>query len=164
MSHSPGSEINYCMRCGTRLVSQHHFGRVRPACPACGWIHFEDPKVAVGVLIERGDEVLLVRRINEPQQGSWSLPAGFLDAGELPEEAAARECLEETGLVVRITGLHTLIGGREHPKGADIVIVYRAEIVSGELTPGDDADMAAFFPRTALPSLAFAATRRALEE
>jgi ADP-ribose pyrophosphatase YjhB (NUDIX family) len=156
------TETNFCMRCGTRLEPQPLFGRIRPACPSCGWIYFADPKVAVGVLVEREGEVLLVRRTNEPQQGRWSLPAGFLDAGELPEDAAIRECLEETGLQVRITGLHGISGGREHPKGADIVIVYLAEIVSGVLTPGDDADMAAFFPRTSLPELAFEATRRAL--
>lgn len=158
------TEINYCIRCGTAVVYHDLFGRIRPECPACGWIYFSDPKVAVGVLVQRDQEVLLVRRINEPQQGRWSLPAGFLDAGELPEEAAIRECLEETSLTVRLDGLLTVVGGREHPKGADLVIVYKADVISGSLVPGDDADQAAFFSLDNLPPLAFEATRRVLAD
>lgn len=71
--------------------------------------------MAVGVLIEQEDQVLLVRRINEPQRGLWSFPAGFVDAHEDPEQAAARECLEETGLEINHLHLLRVIGGREHP-------------------------------------------------
>jgi len=155
--------VRYCIRCGSGVEYQDRYGRLRPVCPQCGWIYFEDPKVAAAVLIEQDGKVLLVRRGVDPERGSWSLPAGFVDAREDPVEAAVRECLEETGLQVRITGLVELISGREHAKGADILILYRGEIVSGELTPGDDADLAQFFPRDQLPNLAFAATRKALQ-
>ena len=57
------------------------FGRERPVCPQCGWIHFADPKVAAAVLIEKDGRVLLVRRTNEPFRGLWTLPAGFINAG-----------------------------------------------------------------------------------
>ena len=56
------------------------------------------PKVAAGVVLIDADRVLLVRRVNEPYRGRWTLPAGFVDAGEDPRRAAERECLEETGL------------------------------------------------------------------
>jgi len=135
------------------------FGKPHPICPACGWIHFEDPKVAAAVLVERGEEVLLVQRVNEPGAGLWSVPAGFVDAREDPARAAERECLEETGLVVRVTRLLGVVAGREHPAGADMVLAYRARILEGELHAGDDAAAAAFFPRNALPPLAFRATR-----
>lgn len=135
------------------------FGKERPYCPECGWTYFSDPKVAAGVLVERGDEVLLVRRVNDPGSGLWSIPAGFMDAYEDPARAAERECLEETGLEVRVTALANVIGGREHARGADLVIAYHAEVVGGSLQPGDDASEAAFFPRSALPPLAFRATR-----
>ncbi len=138
------------------------FGKTRGVCPACGFIHFHDPKVAAGVLVEQNDEVLLVRRVNEPQQGLWSIPAGFIDAHEDPRAAAQRECLEETGLEVKITGLLNVVGGREHERGADLVIVYSAVVTGGSLQPGDDADQAAFFPRDHLPPLAFRATRLVL--
>jgi 8-oxo-dGTP diphosphatase len=157
----PG-EINFCLRCGCRLVEAERFGRARPICPECGWIYFADPKVAAAVLVEQEGEVLLVRRIYEPERGRWSLPAGFIDAGEDPRRAAERECLEETGLVVQVTALLDVLYGQDHPRGAHIVFIYKADVLSGVLQPGDDADGAAFFSRRNLPPLAFSATRRVL--
>ncbi|HRJ75091.1 MAG TPA: NUDIX domain-containing protein, partial [Anaerolineales bacterium] len=95
------------------------FGKIRPVCPQCGFIYFQDPKVAAAVLIEKDSRVLLVRRVNEPFRGLWTLPAGFINADEDPAEAAARECLEETGLVVKIKNVLDVIAGREHERGAD---------------------------------------------
>jgi ADP-ribose pyrophosphatase YjhB (NUDIX family) len=155
-------QARYCLQCGAALELRELFGKPRPACPACGWVYFADPKVAAGVLVEDARGVLLVRRVNEPGRGLWSFPAGFVDAREDPALAAARECLEETGLQVRVTGLARVVTGREHERGADIVLVYAAQITGGALHPGDDADQADFFPRHALPRLAFRATREAL--
>jgi ADP-ribose pyrophosphatase YjhB (NUDIX family) len=138
------------------------FGRQRAVCPQCGWIHFADPKVAAAILIEEGGRVLLVRRVNEPFRGKWTLPAGFVDANEDPKRAAERECLEETGLTVRATGVLDIIAGKEHPRGADFVIVYRGKVVSGDLKAADDADEAGWFARSELPALAFRATQEVL--
>jgi ADP-ribose pyrophosphatase YjhB (NUDIX family) len=134
------------------------FGRQRPVCPQCGWIYFSDPKVAAAILLEQDGRVLLVRRVNEPYRGLWTLPAGFVDADEDPRQAAERECLEETGLTVRAGAVLDVIAGREHPRGADFVIVYRGEVLAGELQAADDADEAAWFRRDDLPQLAFRAT------
>lgn len=154
--------FQFCPYCATPLRMAFLFGAERPECPACGWIYFEDPKVAAAVLVEQAGRVLLTRRVNEPHRGEWSLPAGFINAHEDPERAAERECLEETGLLVRVTELLQLIPGQEHERGADILILYRAEILGGELLAGDDADEVGFFSREALPPLAFRATRIAL--
>ncbi|MEI8132010.1 MAG: NUDIX domain-containing protein [Leptolinea sp.] len=146
------------------MIQTEKFGCIRPVCPACGWIYFTDPKVAAAVVIVQDGRVLLTRRINEPFQGYWTLPAGFMDAGENPEETARRECLEETGLHVKITTLIDLISGREHDHGADLVIVYNAEIIGGAMQAGDDADQVEFFPLSNLPALAFAATQKTLQK
>jgi ADP-ribose pyrophosphatase YjhB (NUDIX family) len=138
------------------------FGMVRPVCPKCGWIYFQDPKVAAAVLVEEGGRVLLVRRANEPFRGLWTLPAGFVNGGEDPAEASARECLEETGLSVRVMRVLDVIAGREHERGADFIIVYHAEVLGGELMPADDADAVEWFSRDALPPLAFRATQKIL--
>ena len=140
------------------------FGRDRPVCPSCHWIHFADPKVAAAVLVQSDGRVLLVRRVNQPFRGLWTLPAGFVDAGEDPAEAARRECLEETGLTVRVTHVVDVVAGREHPRGADFIIVYAAEVLSGELAAADDADLAEWFPLGDLPPLAFRATQWILQE
>ena len=119
--------------------------------------------MAAGVLVIQGGKVLLVRRALEPMQGRWSLPAGFVDAEEDPRLAAVRECREETGLEVETTGVLDVFSGREHPAGADIVLVFTAESLGGELRPGDDAEAAAFFGPDEIPPLAFQATRRSIE-
>jgi ADP-ribose pyrophosphatase YjhB (NUDIX family) len=158
------SEIKFCPRCGNAIKLQERFGKIHPVCPRCEWIHFEDPKVAAAVLVEQDGRVLLVRRNNEPFRGLWTLPAGFVDAGEDPARAAERECLEETGLSVRVKRVLDIIAGQEHERGADFVIVYEAEILGGVLSPNDDADAADWFESKTLPTLAFSATRIALNK
>jgi 8-oxo-dGTP diphosphatase len=155
--------VKFCPRCGEKLIHATHFGKVRPVCPQCGWIYFADPKVAAAVLIEQDGRVLLVRRVNEPYRGLWTLPAGFVDAGEDPAMAAARECVEETGLTIQVGRVLDVVAGREHERGADFIIVYHAEVLSGEIMPGDDADAVQWFYRSDLPPLAFRATKIVLQ-
>ena len=157
------SEIKYCPRCGTAVALQERFGKTRPVCPQCEWIHFDDPKVAAAVLVEQDGRVLLIRRNNDPFRGFWTLPAGFVDAGEDPARAAERECLEETGLSVRVKRVLDVIAGREHERGADFVILYQADVMGGTLIPNDDADAVEWFEPGNLPPLAFSATRKALD-
>jgi ADP-ribose pyrophosphatase YjhB (NUDIX family) len=155
--------VRFCTACAHPVEERLAHGRLRPVCPNCGWIYFEDPKVAAAVLVAQDGKVLLVRRSIEPQQGRWSLPAGFVDAGEDPRLAAQREALEETGLQVEATDLLDVFSGREHSAGADIVLVFLATSRGGEPRPGDDAAEVAFFAPGELPELAFEATRRSLE-
>ena len=157
------SQIKFCPRCGTAVTREERFGKIHPVCPGCDWIHFDDPKVAAAVLIEQDGRVLLVRRVNEPHRGMWTLPAGFVDAGEDPARAAERECLEETGLSVRVTRVLDVIAGQEHERGADFVIAYQGEFLAGVATPGDDADAVDWFTREDLPPIAFTATQKILD-
>lgn len=159
MAHT---DFKFCPRCAAPLSYEEKFGTVRPVCPQCGWIHFIDPKVAAAVLLEHEGTVLLVRRVNEPFRGLWTLPAGFVNGGEDPAEAAVRECLEETGLSVRVRRVFDIVAGKEHPRGADFVIVYQVELLGGELRPDDDADAVEWFSLSALPPLAFRATQKVL--
>lgn len=157
-------ELNFCPRCGHALVDAKAFDRIRRVCPDCGLVVFKEHKVAAAMLITDNEHrVLLVQRAWNPAQGRWSLPAGFVDHDESPETAAVRECREETGLDVEVADLLAVISGREHPHGADIVIVYQGGIVNGTLTSGDDAADVAFFSLDTLPPLAFRATQEALE-
>lgn len=160
MTAQPSNGINYCMRCGNVLGLEERFGKVRLVCPHCEWIYFADPKVAVAALIVNKGNVLLVRRAVNPQKGLWTLPAGFMDAGEDPKEALARECLEELGVELGTVELIDVLYSGEHVGSADILIAYKADIISGMLQPGDDIDMADFFPFNALPPLAFSTTEK----
>jgi ADP-ribose pyrophosphatase YjhB (NUDIX family) len=113
-------------------------------------------------MIKKDDQVLLIQRMYDPQKGFWTLPSGFVDAGEDPKQAAMRECLEETGLVIKDIQLLDVIFSQEHPRGASILIVYHAEVQSGQLRPGDDANQAAYFDIHNLPHLAFPSTKQIL--
>ena len=158
-------EMNFCPRCGHALEDQFSFGRMRRKCPSCGFVFFRDPKVTAGVLAEQAGRVLLIKRAVDPGMGDWALPAGFVEIDEGPVQAALRELTEETGLIGKITGILGVFHIRSDPRGPNVFIVYRAQIVGGQLQPGDDADAVQFFEPDELPSaqrIAFASTRRAL--
>lgn len=100
------ADYQFCPRCATRLEEREVYGRQRAICPACGFIHFHDPKVAVIALVTHAQRVLLIRRAIDPAKGLWALPGGFMDAGEMPGEALQRELQEEVNLRIRV--LHLL--------------------------------------------------------
>ena len=97
--------MKFCSVCGSaeiglRVPDGDHLPRY--VCPACGTIHYQNPKVVVGCLPEWDDRVLLCRRAIEPRLGLWTLPAGFLENGETVASGAARETLEEAGARVEL--------------------------------------------------------------
>ncbi len=67
------------------------------------------PFVGVGVVIWRGDKVLLVKRGRPPRLDEWSIPGGAQMLGETVAEAARREVAEETGLSIELVGLIDVI-------------------------------------------------------
>jgi ADP-ribose pyrophosphatase YjhB (NUDIX family) len=157
------SELGFCVQCGTPLVNRHQEDRQRPTCPECGFIHYLDPKVAVAVVLGDDDHVLLGRRCIDPGAGKWSFPAGYVNRGEILEEAATREVLEELGLAVRLTGLVGVYSERGSPV---ILVVYAGEIAAGEPTPdGREVSEVRRFALDGLPEdLAFPHDRRVLAD
>jgi len=138
-------------------------GRTRLACPACGFVLYQNPVPGVGLLLEMEGGVVLIRRGHAPHKGRWALPSGFIEADESIEEAAIRECKEETGLDAELVELFGLDSFPEGPIQSGIIIFYRARPVGGELRPGDDAAEAAIFGPAALPvDLAFRTHRTVL--
>ncbi len=167
MSHqlqSAPEEIAYCPRCASSMITRQVGDKPRRVCPECGFIYFTDPKVGVGVMVVQDDQILLVRRTMNPGRGMWSIPAGFVDRGEDPQETAVRETFEETNLHVEITGLAGVYYNPPELGGASIFILYRAHLLDGELRAGDDADAAGFFGPDQLPELAFASTHDAIHQ
>ena len=160
---SAPAQLRYCPLCGHALQTRQVGDRPRRACTNCDYVHFTDPKVGVGALVLHDQEVLLVRRAMEPERGKWSIPAGYLDHGEDPRLTAVREVAEETGLAVAITAVLDVFYNPPQEGGATIFVLYRAELLGGMLQAGDDADEAAFFALHALPELAFASTKAAVQ-
>jgi len=144
--------VSFCGECGARLEEREAFGRPRPVCPSCATVHFENPKVAVGVVVSHLGGIVLGKRNHEPQLGAWSFPSGFVDMGEMLEQAAARECMEETGLAVRID---RLLGAYSAPGERVIFIAFAGTAIGGKLEAGDECQEVGIFPPDALPDMAF---------
>ncbi len=61
----------------------------------------ERPRIGVGIVLRNNGQVLLGKRVGSSGSGNWGFPGGHLEYGEQVEECAARELLEETGLVAK---------------------------------------------------------------
>jgi len=155
-------EYRFCPGCGARLVERTLEGRPLPACPACEFVAWPDPKVAVAVIVEddRG-RLLAIRRGMAPGLGQWALPGGYLDADETPAEGARRECLEETNCLVEIERLacihHVLT-----PDGGLLVLAFGGSFVGGAPSPTEEAPELGWFGRDELPELGFSSHRVAV--
>lgn len=101
---------------------------------------------AVGAVVFRGDDVLVIRRGREPLKGQWSIPGGKLDHGERLHDGVAREVREETGVEIRVLELLDVFESPPSSQDAPhyLMIDYVAEWVSGEPVAGDDAAEAEF--------------------
>lgn len=166
MSKQP---YHFCPICGTHLEERLVFQQVRPVCPACGFIHFRDPKVAVIGLVTWGECVLLIRRGVDPMKGKWALPGGYMDAGEMPAQALARELQEEVGLDVEIGSLLEIFPmAGPGVVNSGIVLAYGAVAVRDEAPPlccDDDVCEAAWFRVDEIPQdLAFESTQKLLAQ
>ncbi len=144
--------MHYCFLCGSELELRFLDHRDREACPNCGWVHYPQLKVGVGVLIENDGCLLLLQRAHEPWAGYWNLPAGYAEADEAPIEAAKRETLEETGLRVELGKLEHLYYFDDDPRGNGIMLVYKATKISGELNINrDEVSSAQYFSWQNIP-------------
>ncbi len=127
------------------------------------------PVVAVGAVVFKGENVLLVKRRHPPNQGLWAIPGGTVELGETLQQAAEREILEETGIIVEAgppVHIFDVIkrdpddGVRYHYVIADVMARY----VRGDPVPRDDAADARWISAAELPELAVSTTTRELLE
>jgi len=94
--------MKYCSECGVpiarRSIAEEQ--RERYVCLKCGVTHYENPRVVVACILCCNGKILLCRRAQEPAQGQWTIPGGFLECGETLEACCARETFEETGIAI----------------------------------------------------------------
>jgi 8-oxo-dGTP diphosphatase len=116
----------------------------------------DQPLVGVGAVVFKGDEVLLVRRGQEPARDSWSLPGGLVELGETLEAAISRELAEETGLTVTLRGI-AAVAERIFPDPDGriayhyVLVDFLCDYLEGKLTAGSDITAARFVPLSDLP-------------
>ena len=146
------SDNSYCHRCGNGMSERNVGGTMRPSCDSCGAVVFLDPKLAVVVIVSHEDSILMVKRDIEPMMGRWSFPSGYVDRGEVVEEAAVREVREETSVEVKLDGLLGVYSGRGAPV---VLIAYAARVCGGSAEAGDETQAVGWFPSDDLPPLPF---------
>jgi ADP-ribose pyrophosphatase YjhB (NUDIX family) len=158
-------EFRFCPRCGgaldKKIVKENEPRRL--VCRACSFIFYQDPKVVAGTVFTIGGGIVLLKRGVEPALGKWVFPGGYVDRGESVRDAAVRETKEESQLEVK---LGPLLNVYTYPRSPNVIIVYTAEVVSGELAAADESLDARSFAPNELPwgDLAFESTGDALKD
>ncbi|HSE39264.1 MAG TPA: NUDIX hydrolase [Acidobacteriota bacterium] len=109
------------------------------------------------VIVHVGNEVLLVRRKNEPFRGMWCIPGGFVDPDEKILDAALRELKEETNVDnVNVIPFGTYGDPGRDPRGRTVTVVYATRLnEKPEARAGDDAAESGWFSLSDLPPMAF---------
>jgi ADP-ribose pyrophosphatase YjhB (NUDIX family) len=108
----------------------------RYVCGDCGHVHYTNPKIVVGSVVSIGDRVLLCRRAIEPRKGLWTLPAGYLEEFETPEDGARREAREEALCEIVIEGL---LGVYSVTRLSQVQLMYRARLEVEQFGAGEES-------------------------
>jgi ADP-ribose pyrophosphatase YjhB (NUDIX family) len=142
--------MNFCADCGGKVERFVPAGdnRQRHVCPACGTIHYQNPRTVVGTLPVWEGQVMLCRRAIEPRLGYWTLPAGFMENGESAAEGALRETLEEACARVALIAPYTMVSV---PQIDQLHILFRAELIDTDFAPGSESLDVRLFDEADIP-------------
>jgi ADP-ribose pyrophosphatase YjhB (NUDIX family) len=155
--------MKFCPACAAPVESKVPSGedRERFVCTQCGTIHYQNPRMVVGCIIEEQGKILLCKRAIEPRYGLWTLPAGFLENAETVTGGAARETLEEAHARVDALELYTMIS---LPHINQVYVMFRARLVDLGFGPGEESLEVRLFDEAGIPweTLAFRTIARTL--
>ena len=123
------------------------------------------PYIGVGVIIEKNQKVLLLKRVNVHGSGSWSTPGGHLDYGETPEDCAVRETREETSIEIQEVTFRGITNDIFKDVGRHYITIWMgAKYRSGEPVVNAPEEMSeiGWFSWDALPAPLFLSLRNFL--
>lgn len=165
-THDEAHEFRFCPRCAHALEQRILKASEPPrlVCPACDFVFYLDPKIAVGTIIRsESSRIVLVRRAIEPGYGKWVFPGGYVDRGEPLHAAAIREAREECGLEVRLDGLINIYS---YAGRTPVIVAYAATAIGGALSADDECLEAMEVDAAEIPwnELAFRSTQDALRD
>jgi ADP-ribose pyrophosphatase YjhB (NUDIX family) len=135
----------------------------RYICGQCGHIHYSNPKIVVGSVVALENRILLCRRAIEPRKGLWTLPAGFLEENETPEDGARREAREEACADIVIEALLAVYAVTHI---SQVQLMYRARLDAPVFAAGPESLEVSLFDWGEIPwaELAFPSVRWALAD
>ena len=111
--------------------------RLRSVCGHCGFINYQNPKIVVGSVAVWQDHILLCKRAIEPRKGFWTIPAGYLELNETPEQGAMREAEEEACARIdidRVLAVYSV------PRISQVQIMFRARLLGQNVAAGPESE------------------------
>jgi ADP-ribose pyrophosphatase YjhB (NUDIX family) len=163
-------EFRFCPVCAAPLEPLPAGDRDagRPACPQGHYVHYDNPAVTTYAFVaDAAGRFLALRRAHPPCVGEWDLPGGFVEAGEAPAAAIAREIAEETGLMVELLGVvgaYTSVYGETGRHTVDVGYLARSASDTANIVLSDEKSEAAWFALDDFPDPAFAGERAGLAD
>jgi ADP-ribose pyrophosphatase YjhB (NUDIX family) len=108
----------------------------RQICDHCAHIVYDNPKIVVGSVVLHDGKVLLCRRAIEPKLGFWTVPAGYMELGETPQEGAIREAREEANADLVLGDLLAIYTIKHL---SQVQMIYRATLASPAFSAGPES-------------------------
>lgn len=142
--------MKYCSECAAplsfRIPEGDHLPRA--VCDACGSIHYENPKIVAGAIVESEGRVLLCRRAIAPRRGFWTAPAGFMENHETTADAAIRETWEEAGARIQLGPLFSLV---DLPRISQVHLFFLATLLGTHFAAGPESLEVRLFAEEEIP-------------
>ncbi|MAV70105.1 MAG: ADP-ribose pyrophosphatase [Candidatus Marinimicrobia bacterium] len=142
----------YCIKCGslTNKVCPEGDNRERDVCNSCGYIHYNNPKIIVGVLpvTKNFESILLCKRSIDPGNGKWTIPSGFMELKESLEDGVQREAKEEANLKVKLLKLYSTYSITNIEQ---VYLIYLGKILNSDYAAMDETSEVKLFDINKLP-------------
>jgi len=108
----------------------------RDMCDHCGFINYVNPKIVVGSVVRHAGKILLCRRAIEPRKGFWTIPAGYMELNETPEDGAKREAQEEANAYLKLSSLLAVYSVK---RLSQVQLIYRATLETPYFSAGPES-------------------------
>ena len=142
--------MKFCPACGgsieQRIPDDDH--RERAICIVCSTIHYQNPRIVAGCIVEHAGQILLCKRAIEPRRGFWTNPAGYMELGESLLQAAARETREEALAEVQMGSMLAVVNVLRR---GQVHIFFRATLLEPRFGAGVESLEVALFDEAAIP-------------
>ncbi len=134
----------------------------RSVCNACELIHYQNPKVLVGSIVDCNDKILLCKRATQPRLGFWTLPSGYMENDETVLEAAIRETEEETKVSVKKMNLYVVFSC---PNINQVYFIFRGKAENDCASTTEESSETRYFLKQDIPwdSLSYSIMNKALD-
>ena len=134
----------------------------RTVCGHCGFVNYVNPKIVVGSVVRHEGKILLCRRAIEPRKGYWTIPAGYMEMLETPEDGARREAREEANADLQLA---ELLAVYTVARLSQVQLIYRATFKTPDFSAGEESLEVGLFDWNEIPwgDIAFPTVHWALE-